>query len=132
MVAVSGGGVPVQRVRRARLAVTMLDPWTVMRMSFLLSVAVAVITVVAVVLLWVVLAAAGVFSSVEGTIDDIVGEGGVAITQYFGLGRILAYALVVGVVDVVLITAMATVGAFLYNLAASLVGGIELTVTEEP
>jgi len=131
-VAVPGGGVPVQRSRRARLTVTQLDPWTVMRMSFLLSLAFAVITVVSIILLWGLLNGAGVFGSVERTVDDLVGSGGISLTQYFAFGRILTYALTVAAIDVVLITALATLGAFLYNLAASLVGGVEITVTEDP
>lgn len=114
------------------MVVSRIDPWTVMRMSFLLSLAIAVITVVAVVLLWSLLAVGGVFSSVQTTVNDIVGDGSVAFTQYFGLGRILVLAVVVSVIDVILITAIATLGAFLYNLAASVVGGIEISVTEEP
>jgi hypothetical protein len=102
-----------------------------MRMSFLLSLAVAVITVVAVLLLWSLFAAAGVFTSLETTIDDIVGQGAVAITQYFGLVRIMTFALVVAVIDVILITALATLGAFLYNIAAGLVGGVEVSIIEE-
>lgn len=125
-------GTPVQRMRRLRLTVTRVDPWTVMRMAFLLSLAAAVITVVAIMLLWGLLAGAGVFSSVEGTVNDVVGSGSVAITQYFGFGRIFTFSLVVASVDVILITALATLGAFLYNLAASLVGGVEVSVTEEP
>ena len=35
------------------------------------------------------------------------------------------------VVDVILITAIATLGAFLYNLSAALLGGIEVTLAED-
>ena len=43
-------GVPyVPRQRRLRLTVTRIDPWTVLRLSFLLSIATAIITVVALV-----------------------------------------------------------------------------------
>ncbi|MFZ0322725.1 MAG: DUF3566 domain-containing protein [Actinomycetes bacterium] len=129
---VSGGGVPVQRTRRARLTVSTLDPWTVMRMAFALSVALAVISVVAIMLLWGLLAVAGVFSSVTSTVDDLVGQGAVSITEIFGFSRVFMFSLVVAAVDIVLVTALATLGAFLYNLAASLVGGVEITVSEEP
>jgi hypothetical protein len=36
-----------------------------------------------------------------------------------------------GAVIVVLLTALATLGAFIYNVCADLVGGIELTLAEK-
>ena len=53
------------------------------------------------------------------------------MTQYFSFGRVLSVALLIGAIDVVLITALATIGAFLFNLATSLAGGLEVSVTDE-
>ena len=39
--------------------------------------------------------------------------------------------MLVAVVDVVLLTAIATLAAFLYNMAAALLGGIEVTLAED-
>lgn len=130
-VAAPAGGVPVVRTRRVRVTVQRVDPWTVLRLSFLLSLAVAVITVVSVLLLWALLASGGVFSTVERSANDILGEGSVTFTQYFELGQVLWVSVVLAVADVVLITALATLGAFLFNLAVSLAGGLELSVTED-
>lgn len=130
-VAAPAGGVPVVRTRRVRVTVQRVDPWTVLRLSFLLSLAAAVITVVSVLLLWALLASGGVFSTVERSANDILGEGSVTFTQYFELGQVLWVSVVLAVADVVLITALATLGAFLFNLAVSLAGGLELSVTED-
>jgi hypothetical protein len=119
------------RTRRVRLTVQRIDPWTVLRLSFLLSVAIAIITVVASLLLWGLLASGGVFTSVDSTLDDVLGDGALTVTQYFGFGKVLSISLLIGAIDVVLITALSTIGAFLFNLAASLAGGLELTVAEE-
>jgi len=124
-------GVRAPRPRRARLTVTRIDPWTVLRLSFLLSIATAVITVVALLVLWSMLSTAGVFDSVDGTLDSVFGDSALTVTEYFGFGRVLSVSLLIGAIDVVLITALATIGAFLFNLAASLVGGLEVSVTEE-
>lgn len=121
----------VARQRRVRVTVTRVDPWTVLRLSFLLSIAAAIITLVAVILLWVMLATAGVFISVDDTLQQVLGEGALTITQYFSFGRVFSVALLIAAIDVVLITALATIGAFLFNLAASLTGGLELSVTED-
>lgn len=120
--------------RRARLRLTRVDPWSVMKTAFLLSIAFAIVTVVAVLMVWSVLGAAGVWDSINQTVRDIVGgEDGATfdITNYLGTGRVLGFTLVVAAVDVVLITAVATLGAFLYNMAAALLGGIEVTLAEE-
>lgn len=126
-------GTPVAaRHRRVRLTVNRIDPWTVLRLSFLLSIASAIVTVVALMLLWMMLAAGGVFTSVDGTLESVLGDGALTVTQYFSFGTVLSVSLLIGAIDVVLITALATIGAFLFNLAASLVGGLEISATEDP
>jgi hypothetical protein len=122
---------PVVRTRRTRLTVQRVDPWTVLRLSFLLSLTVAVITVVAGLLLWGLLSAGGVFGSVDRTLEDVLGDGAITITQYFGFGKVLSVSLLIAAIDIVLITALATIGAFLFNLAAGMAGGLEITVNED-
>ena len=119
------------QARSRRLRVTQLDPWSVAKMSFLLSLAVAIITVVAVLLLWLVLDAGGVFASLDKAIVDIVGESSDSITRYFDFGTVLGVCLGLAALDVVLITAIGTLFALLYNLAASFVGGIQVTLSDE-
>lgn len=122
------------RVRRARLRTVRVDPWSVMKTAFLLSIAFGIMTVVAVAVLWNVLEAAGVYESVNSTIADVLGsntEQSFNLYDYIGLRRVLGVASLIAVVDVVLITALATLGSFLYNLSASLLGGIEVTLAEE-
>ena len=121
------------RGRRARLRITHVDPWSVMKTSFLLAVALGIVTVVAVGVVWSVLAAAGVWESINATVSDVVGENGESfrIEDYLGMSRVMGFTMIVAVVDVVLVTVIATLGAFLYNLAAVLLGGIEVVLAEE-
>jgi hypothetical protein len=121
----------VARPRTRRLRVTQLDPWSVAKMSFLLSVAVAVITVVSVMLLWLVLQLGGVFTSLDKAIVDIVGQSSTSITRYFDFGTVLGVCFGLAALDVVLVTALGTLGALLYNLAASFVGGVQITLSDE-
>src|SRR5690606_18802495 len=51
--------------RRVRLAVSRVDPWSVMKLSFLLSVAIGVMIVVAAAVVWGTLDALHVFTSVD-------------------------------------------------------------------
>jgi hypothetical protein len=122
-----------RRVRRARLRLSHIDPWSVMKTSFLLSVALGIVTVVAVAIVWSVLGAAGVWESINATVSDVVGETGedFNIEDYLGMSRVMGFTMIVAVVDVVLVTVIATLGAFLYNLAAALLGGLEVVLAED-
>lgn len=123
------------RPRRARLVLARVDPWSVMKLAFLLSIALAVVAVVAVFVLWSVLDSMGVFDSVSRAVEDLTRGGenqaGVDIYGYVGLERVLTVTLVLAAVNAVLMTALATLGAFLYNMAAALVGGLHVTFTED-
>lgn len=120
--------------RRARLRLTRIDPWSVMKTAFLLSIALGVVTVVSVLMVWSVLGAAGVWDSINATVQNILGgesAGDFDIENYLGTSRVLGFTMLVAVIDVVLLTAIATLGAFLYNMAAALLGGIEVTLAED-
>lgn len=122
------------RPRRARLRLTRIDPWSVMKTSFLLSVAFGVVTFVAVLVVWTVLSASGLWDSINDAVAPFVeSDTGPAfdITEYIGAGRVLGFTLVVSVLDVILLTAITTLMAFLYNLSAALLGGVEVTLAEE-
>lgn len=132
--AAPGPQLPRARVRRARLRAVRLDPWSVMKTAFLLSIAFGIMTMVAVFVIWNVLDAAGVYDSISRTVDGVLASPNAEpfnLKDFIGLERVLGITSLVCVVDVVLITALATLGAFLYNLSASLLGGVEVTLAEE-
>jgi hypothetical protein len=120
--------------RRARLRLTRIDPWSVMKSAFLLSIAFGVVTVVSVMMVWSVLGAAGVWDSINQTVQDIVGGQDAPsfnVENYVGTSRVIGFTMLVAVIDVILLTAIATLGAFLYNMAAALLGGVEVTLAED-
>ncbi|WP_328682484.1 DUF3566 domain-containing protein [Streptomyces sp. NBC_00322] len=122
------------RTRKARLRVAKADPWSVMKVSFLLSIALGICTVIASAVLWMVMDAMGVFSTVGGTISEATGSNesnGFDLQSFLSLPRVLIFTSVIAVIDVVLATALATLGAFIYNLSAGFVGGVELTLAED-
>ena len=104
-----------------------------MKTAFLLSIAIGIVTVVAVGIVWSVLGAAGVWDSINRAVADVAGDTGgeFAIEDYLGTSRIMGITMLLAVVDVFLITVVATLGAFLYNLAAALLGGLEVVFAEE-
>ncbi|MDQ1654546.1 MAG: hypothetical protein QOI35_3746 [Cryptosporangiaceae bacterium] len=127
--------------RRARLQLKKIDPWSVMKFSFAVSLVLFIVAIVATALLYGVLDALGVFKSLNATIGQLTATQdqtatataaqnsstqGFAITAKLVIGS----AAVLGAVNMVLFTALATLGAFIYNVCADLVGGIEVTLAE--
>ncbi|MGW7350268.1 DUF3566 domain-containing protein [Streptomyces sp. NPDC054784] len=128
------GARTVPRTRKARLRVAKADPWSVMKVSFLLSIALGICTVVAAAVLWMVMDAMGVFSALGDTISEATSSdegGGFDLETFLSLPRVLLFTSVVALIDVVLATALATLGAFIYNLSAGFVGGVEVTLAED-
>ncbi|MFE5035137.1 DUF3566 domain-containing protein [Streptomyces sp. NPDC056683] len=130
----AAGARTAPRTRKARLRVAKADPWSVMKVSFLLSIALGICSIVAAAVLWMVLDAMGVFSTVGGTISEATGSNesnGFDLQAFLSLPHVLTFTAIIAVIDVILATALATLGAFIYNLSAGFVGGVELTLAED-
>lgn len=125
---------PKAKARRARLLVSKVDPWSVLKMAFLLSVALGIVTVVAAIVLWSLLDTMGLFETVNAFINEIQGkEGGVPfdLLTIVSLGQVASFSTIVAVVNVVLLTTLSVLSAVLYNISATLVGGIGVTLTDD-
>ncbi|WP_430779618.1 DUF3566 domain-containing protein [Actinoplanes sp. G11-F43] len=121
--------------RRARLNLKRIDPWSVMKFAFAVSIVLFIVVVVATSVLYLALDTMGVWSSVNGNLQDLVTASGGTESATGGTFRITAWGVIgtsmlIGAVNVVLFTALATLSAFIYNVCADLVGGIELTLAE--
>ncbi|BEL10617.1 DUF3566 domain-containing protein [Actinoplanes sichuanensis] len=121
--------------RRARLNLKRIDPWSVMKFSFAVSIVLFIVVVVATSVLYLALDTMGVWSSVNGNLQELVTASGGTEGSTTSAFRITAWGVIgtsmlIGAVNVVLFTALATLGAFIYNVCADLVGGIELTLAE--
>jgi hypothetical protein len=113
--------------RRARLQLRHIDTWSAFKISFVLSIALFFIWMVAVGVLYGVLSGLGVFD----TLNELFGQlsssgGGNVITP----GVVFGAAAVIGAVNIILLTALGTVTTFIYNLCSDLVGGLEVTLSE--
>ena len=119
--------------RQAMLTLARVEPWSVMKFSFVASVVAFVILFVAVAVLYMVLSALGVFDSLQNTVSSITSSqssAGTNISHWFSASLILGYTAMLGALNIVLITAMCTVGSVVYNLIAKTLGGIEVTLRE--
>ena len=119
--------------RKVRLTLSRVDAWSVAKMGFLISVAIGIAFVVMIAVLWMILDGMGVFSDLDRTIRTVLGESGSSfdLMRYVGFSRVLSLATVIGVIDVFLLTALSTLGAFLYNICSALVGGVQVTLTDD-
>lgn len=123
---------PRSKIRRARLVVAKVDAFSVTKLVFLLSVAVGIAFVVASVILWLVMQATGAFQALNDLLT-LLGTTGdaVDVSKYLSLGQVALYSTIISVINVVLFTLLGTLAAMLYNVAAKLVGGVSVTLTDE-
>jgi hypothetical protein len=118
--------------RTVRLTLARVDPWSVLKLSFLLSVALGIGLVTAAVVLWSVIDSMGVLDELNKVMRDIAGSNSTfSLYDYVGLGRVVSLSTFIGVINVVIIMALSTLGAFLYNIASSLVGGLHVTLSDD-
>jgi hypothetical protein len=121
------------QARRANLIIARLEPWSVMKFSFLMSLVAWVVLFVAVALLYYALSGLGVFAALQRTLSSVTssqGSAGVNLAAWTSASRVLGYTMLAGAVDIILITVLSTVGAMIYNLVTHLGGGIEVTLKE--
>jgi hypothetical protein len=125
-------GAAARGPRRARLNLKRIDPWSVMKFSFAVSLVLFIVVIVATAVLYLALDAMGVFESINSSLADLISAGGGTDAGGFKITAkgVIGTAALVGLVNVVLVTALATLAAFIYNVCADLVGGIELTLAE--
>lgn len=115
---------------RASMQLRRIDPWSVLKVSLLLNVALFFVWMIAVAFLYVVLGAMGVWTKLNSNVGDLLTNSGGSGGDLVSAGSIFGGAALVGLVNIVLLTAMATIGAYIYNLSTDIVGGVEVTLAD--
>ncbi|MET9326082.1 DUF3566 domain-containing protein [Tsukamurella sp. NPDC003166] len=113
---------------RAGMQLRSIDPWTTFKVTGVISVVMFFVWMIAVGALYIVLSGMGVWSKINDSFQTLTNEQ--AGASLLTAGDVFTYAGLVGLANVILLTALATVGAFIYNLCADLVGGIEVTLAD--
>lgn len=121
---------PSRGPRRASLQVKRVDPWSVLKLALVLSVALFFVWLIAVAVLYGVLDGMGVWDQLNGTFSELTRPDDAASDPLISAGRVFGVATIIGAINIVLWTALATVGAFIYNVAADFAGGVEVTLSE--
>ena len=110
--------------KQVRLKLVYIDFWSTVKLSFLAGICLAIIAIVGTFLVWTVLDRTGIFDQVNSLFKDISGAGGSDLKSILGLGQVMGFSLVVGILDIVVITALGAVFALLYNLSVKITGGL--------
>jgi len=116
----------------ARLYVSRINPWSVMKVGFMLSVALAVVIVTAVAIIWWALDYSGVFITLARTVDEILGAGTTTfdLEALVAFERVLGASIVIAAMEIVLVSVLAGLFAILYNLTVGMTGGVEVTFSD--
>jgi hypothetical protein len=104
-----------------------------MKVAFGVSLVAFVILFAAVSVVYGVLSALGVFDALQHFVSSLTSDqtsAGLNVSAWFSASRVLGSAALLGCVDIVLITTIATIGAVVYNLISRLAGGVEVTLRE--
>jgi len=115
---------------RASMQIRRIDPWSTLKVSLLLSVALFFVWMIAVAFLYLVLGGMGVWAKLNSNVGDLLNNPSGSAGELVSTGTIFGGAVLIGLVNIVLLTAAATISAFVYNLATDLIGGIEVTLAD--
>lgn len=127
-----GGNGRTPRARRMNLSITRLDPWSVAKVTFMLSVALGIVQVVAAGLMWLLLQAVGVFDQVTQIISSAgLDAGSFNLADVFSISTVLSAVTIFSIIEVVLFTILMAILSLLYNVVSSLVGGVHITLGDD-
>lgn len=118
-------------IRRTRVTVARIDPWSAMKMGFVVSVALSLVIVVFTAVSWVIMDLFHVWANLESLLQTIGSQKFLNLIDFFRFSRVMGFSFIIGVLNVICLTMLFTIAAFIYNIASSLVGGLQVTISDE-
>lgn len=109
--------------KQVRLRLVYVDFWSAVKMSFLAAVALALVTIVSFFLIYMVVQTTGLIGQLDDLFQSFT-DGSVSITQFIGLPQVMAFATIVAILNLVVITVLGAVVAGIYNMAVKITGGL--------
>ncbi|MCL2514373.1 MAG: DUF3566 domain-containing protein [Microbacteriaceae bacterium] len=111
--------------KQVRLKLVYVDFWSAVKVSFLAGLALAIVGIVATFLIWTVLTNTGVFKQIGDLFSSVSGtSGSSSVMGALGLGNVMSFSIIVGILDLIVVTALGAVVALLYNLSVKITGGL--------
>ncbi len=117
--------------KQVRLKLVYIDFWSAVKLSFLIAAALGIVLVVAVLLIWTVLASTGIFDSLSSLVGEVTGAKGVALNSAVTFAQVMGFTLVIAALNVVVGTVLGAIACVLYNLAVRISGGILVGFTNQ-
>ncbi|MGW8482681.1 DUF3566 domain-containing protein [Microbacterium sp. NPDC055903] len=109
--------------KQVRLRLVYVDFWSAVKLSFLGSIALAIVTMVSFFLVYMVLQATGVVTQADEIVSSFT-DGSFSLADTVGLPQVMAFAAVVSILNLIVFTVLGAVVAGIYNLAVKVTGGI--------
>lgn len=109
--------------KQVRLRLVYIDFWSAVKLSFLAAIAIAIVTVVSFVLIFLVLQATGLITRADEFFASF-SDGSFTLGQFLSLPQVLAFSAVVAILNLVVVTVLGAVIAGIYNLAVKVTGGL--------
>jgi hypothetical protein len=117
--------------KQVRLKLVYVDFWSAVKLSFLVGVALGIVLIVATILVWFILQSTGVFSQLDGLLQDVLGDDTFTIESTLSLASVALFAVVVAVLNIVIGTALGAITSMLYNFSVRLTGGLLVGFTNQ-
>ncbi|MEO6309320.1 MAG: DUF3566 domain-containing protein [Leifsonia sp.] len=109
--------------KQVRLKLVYIDFWSSVKLSFLVAICLAVVTIVATFLIFTVLNQTGVFDKANALYTDIAGTSA-DLKSFLSVANVMGFAVIVAILNTVVITALGAIFAVLYNLSVKITGGL--------
>ena len=113
-------------VRHVRLKLVYIDFISAIKMSFLVGVAQAIIVIVGTILLYLVFVQTGIFSRANSVVGQVLGGNRFDIQSIMSFGQTVAFAIIVAILNLIVITVLGAIFAAIYNAAAKIAGGLKI------
>ena len=110
--------------KQVRLKLVYVDFWSAVKLSFLISLCIGIVQLVATFLLWIGLTSTGIFDQLTNILVDILGDPTFSVMDSFSLVKVMLFTAVVAVLTVVVGTALGAIAALVYNLSVRVTGGL--------
>jgi hypothetical protein len=110
--------------KQVRLKLVYVDFWSAVKLSFLVAVSLGIVLVVATILVYLVLQSTNIFSTLDATLAEILGDDSFSITNSFSLVQVSLFSVIVAILNIIVGTALGAITSVLYNFSVRITGGL--------
>ena len=111
------------KAKQVQLRLVYVDFWSAAKLSFLAAVAIAAVTVVGFMLVFLVVRGTGVIAQADEVVASL-SDGAVLLSQFASFSQVLAFSAIAAILNLVVVTVLGAVLAAIYNLALKVAGRV--------